>query len=163
MIPFLNLVIHKDIKYMLLSLSVCLSVCVCGPSVVLLSICTGDVGNYYYGQGHPMKPHRIRMTHNLLLNYGLYRKMEIYVWCNHNGKSRLLVTSFAYLCCNFKSPEWLDRSSVIAVSWTLAKRFTDEGCWSLLNIWNSMYLLASVSKPSLVPSQLWRPWKCEGL
>lgn len=36
-----------------------------------------------------MKPHRIRMTHNLLLNYGLYRKMEIYVsidfvfenWC----------------------------------------------------------------------------------
>lgn len=38
----------------------------------------GDVGNYYYGPGHPMKPHRIRMTHNLLLNYGLYRKMEIY-------------------------------------------------------------------------------------
>ena len=37
------------------------------------------MGNYYYGQGHPMKPHRIRMTHNLLLNYGLYRKMEIYV------------------------------------------------------------------------------------
>ncbi len=25
-----------------------------------------------------MKPHRIRMAHNLLLNYGLYRKMEIY-------------------------------------------------------------------------------------
>ena len=32
-----------------------------------------------YGQGHPMKPHRIRMAHNLLLSYGLYRKMEIYV------------------------------------------------------------------------------------
>jgi histone deacetylase 1/2 len=38
----------------------------------------GDIGNYYYGQGHPMKPHRMRMTHNLLLNYGLYRKMEVY-------------------------------------------------------------------------------------
>lgn len=38
----------------------------------------GDVGNYYYGQGHPMKPHRIRMTHNLLVNYGLYRKMQIF-------------------------------------------------------------------------------------
>ena len=25
-----------------------------------------------------MKPHRIRMTHNLLVNYGLYRKMQIY-------------------------------------------------------------------------------------
>ena len=38
-----------------------------------------EIGNCYYGQGHPMKPHRIRMAHNLLLNYGLYRKMEIYV------------------------------------------------------------------------------------
>lgn len=45
---------------------------------------SGDVGNYYYGQGHPMKPHRIRMTHNLLLNYGLYRKMEIYVSIDPN-------------------------------------------------------------------------------
>lgn len=46
----------------------------------------GDIGNYYYGQGHPMKPHRIRMTHNLLLNYGLYRKMEIYVNTNRLSK-----------------------------------------------------------------------------
>jgi len=37
-----------------------------------------EIGNYYYGQGHPMKPHRIRMTHSLLLNYGLYKKMHIY-------------------------------------------------------------------------------------
>lgn len=40
---------------------------------------SGDVGNYYYGTGHPMKPHRIRMTHNLLLNYGLYKQMQIFV------------------------------------------------------------------------------------
>lgn len=38
----------------------------------------GDVGNYYYGQGHPMKPHRVKMTHNLLLNYGLYKHMTVY-------------------------------------------------------------------------------------
>lgn len=25
-----------------------------------------------------MKPHRMGMTHNLILNYGLYRRMEIY-------------------------------------------------------------------------------------
>jgi len=37
-----------------------------------------EVGNYYYGQTHPMKPHRIRMTHNLLLNYGLYKHLEIF-------------------------------------------------------------------------------------
>lgn len=47
--------------------------------MVVFHCLSGDIGNYYYGQGHPMKPHRIRMTHNLLLNYGLYRKMEIYV------------------------------------------------------------------------------------
>lgn len=52
---------------------------------VLFLYISGDVGNYYYGQGHPMKPHRIRMTHNLLLNYGLYRKMEIYVCLNYSN------------------------------------------------------------------------------
>lgn len=30
-----------------------------------------DVGNYHYYLGHPMKPHRIRMAHNLIVNYGL--------------------------------------------------------------------------------------------
>eukprot|EP00981_Chlorochromonas_danica_P004293 scaffold865_cov160-Ochromonas_danica.AAC.12 len=37
-----------------------------------------DIGNYHYGQGHPMKPHRVRMTHNLVVNYGLYRKMDCF-------------------------------------------------------------------------------------
>ncbi|WVQ82692.1 hypothetical protein IAT38_004824 [Cryptococcus sp. DSM 104549] len=30
-----------------------------------------DVGNYHFGLGHPMKPHRIRMAHSLVVNYGL--------------------------------------------------------------------------------------------
>uniref|UniRef100_A0A0D6QSK5 Histone deacetylase n=1 Tax=Araucaria cunninghamii TaxID=56994 RepID=A0A0D6QSK5_ARACU len=36
-----------------------------------------DVGNYYYGQGHPMKPHRMRMAHNLIVHYGLHQRMEV--------------------------------------------------------------------------------------
>ena len=43
-----------------------------------------DVGNYAYVAGHPMKPHRIRVAHSLIMNYGCYKKMEIYVsppWC----------------------------------------------------------------------------------
>lgn len=36
-----------------------------------------EVGNYYYGQGHPMKPHRIRMTHDLLAHYGLLQQMQV--------------------------------------------------------------------------------------
>ncbi|XP_077220334.1 histone deacetylase 6-like [Tasmannia lanceolata] len=35
------------------------------------------IGDYYYGQGHPMKPHRIRMAHNLIIHYSLHRLMEI--------------------------------------------------------------------------------------
>ncbi|KAI8846436.1 histone deacetylase 1 [Chytridium lagenaria] len=36
-----------------------------------------DIGNYHYGPQHPMKPQRIRMTHNLIVNYGLYKHLEI--------------------------------------------------------------------------------------
>lgn len=62
----------------------------------------GDVGNYYYGQGHPMKPHRIRMTHNLLLNYGLYRKMEIYVsQCTQIPEKNRCTHDTRY-CCSLK-------------------------------------------------------------
>jgi hypothetical protein len=61
-----------------------------------------DVGNYAYVSGHPMKPHRIRMTHSLVMNYGLYKKMEIYVNCldlpspcgNTNGKCTACETRF---------------------------------------------------------------------
>lgn len=62
---------------------------------------SGDIGNYYYGQGHPMKPHRIRMTHNLLLNYGLYRKMEIYV--SFSTFIKHVVFSFFIICCKLFS------------------------------------------------------------
>lgn len=37
-----------------------------------------DVGNYMYNVGHVMKPHRIRMAHSLIMNYGLYKDLEIY-------------------------------------------------------------------------------------
>ena len=72
-----------------------------------------DIGNNYYGQGHPMKPHRIRMTHNLLLNYGLYRKMEIYV-------SSPILTTEVYDCFSVRriapaplKDEWHSRSVIL--------------------------------------------------
>ena len=62
----------------------------------------GEIGNYHYGQGHPMKaraasrsraacthgsaararapqPHRVRMAHHLIVNYGLYKQMDVFV------------------------------------------------------------------------------------
>ena len=38
-----------------------------------------DIGNFAYVAGHPMKHHRIRLAHSLIMNYGVYKKMEIYV------------------------------------------------------------------------------------
>jgi len=32
----------------------------------------------FVGPGHPMKPHRLAVTHSLVLNYGLYKKMQLY-------------------------------------------------------------------------------------
>lgn len=37
-----------------------------------------DVGNFHYGPGHPMKPHRLSVIHSLVMNYGLHKKMQIY-------------------------------------------------------------------------------------
>uniref|UniRef100_A0A8D0D173 Histone deacetylase 3 n=1 Tax=Sander lucioperca TaxID=283035 RepID=A0A8D0D173_SANLU len=37
-----------------------------------------DVGNFHYGAGHPMKPHRLSLTHSLVLHYGLYKKMMVF-------------------------------------------------------------------------------------
>ena len=36
-----------------------------------------EVGNFHYGPGHPMKPHRLSVTHSLVLNYGLHKHMQV--------------------------------------------------------------------------------------
>ncbi|KAF8885808.1 histone deacetylase RPD3 [Infundibulicybe gibba] len=36
-----------------------------------------DVGAYTYGLGHPMKPHRIRVTHDLVTAYDMLGKMHV--------------------------------------------------------------------------------------
>ncbi|KIK34484.1 hypothetical protein CY34DRAFT_812853 [Suillus luteus UH-Slu-Lm8-n1] len=37
----------------------------------------GDTGSYTYGLGHPMKPHRMRVTHDLVSAYGMLDKMHV--------------------------------------------------------------------------------------
>ena len=36
-----------------------------------------EVGNVNYGGGNPMRPHRVRLTHSLVENYDLNRKMRV--------------------------------------------------------------------------------------
>ena len=49
----------------------------------------GELGENYYGANHPMKPHRLCMTHHLVLGYGLHKHMEVYV-SNSPGPARAL-------------------------------------------------------------------------
>jgi len=37
-----------------------------------------QIGNYHYGEGHPMRPHRVRLTHHLVVEYGLYRHVNVF-------------------------------------------------------------------------------------
>lgn len=38
-----------------------------------------EVGNFHYGPKHPMKPHRLALTHALVMEYGLLDKMDVYI------------------------------------------------------------------------------------
>ncbi len=59
-----------------------------------------DIGNYAYVTGHPMKPHRIRLAHSLVMNYNVYKFLEIYVSssdCSGVGSGRAqLLTMFCF-------------------------------------------------------------------
>lgn len=58
-----------------------------------------DIGNYAYVTGHPMKPHRIRLAHSLIMQYNLYLKMEIYVsiaaWDDPSHRQKTYLTDLS--------------------------------------------------------------------
>lgn len=37
-----------------------------------------EIGNFYYDEGHPMKPIRVRMTHELVLALGLHNHLQVF-------------------------------------------------------------------------------------
>jgi len=37
-----------------------------------------SLGNYHLGEGHPMRPHRVRLTHHLVVEYGLYKHLNVF-------------------------------------------------------------------------------------
>lgn len=36
-----------------------------------------ELGDFYYGPTHPMKPHRVRMAHDLIVRYDLYKHLQV--------------------------------------------------------------------------------------
>ena len=65
-----------------------------------------EIGNYYYGTGHPMKPHRVKMAHSLIVHYGLASHMEVRVVCNpavaSNTPQALICTTLVVHLLKFK-------------------------------------------------------------
>mmetsp|Transcript_19249 Transcript_19249/g.41624 ORF Transcript_19249/g.41624 Transcript_19249/m.41624 type:complete len:381 (+) Transcript_19249:3-1145(+) len=57
-----------------------------------------DIPNHHYGPGHPMKPGRLKLAHNLVLSYGLYRKMDMFR--PHRASAEEMA--------QFHSPEYID-------------------------------------------------------
>jgi len=43
-----------------------------------------DIGNYHYGNMHPMKPHWMRMTDSLIKSYGMDQKLDWMVSFPHS-------------------------------------------------------------------------------
>ncbi|KAH9387071.1 histone deacetylase 1/2 [Nematocida major] len=37
-----------------------------------------DSGSFHYGAGHPMKPHRVAVTHSIVFAYGLQKYMDVF-------------------------------------------------------------------------------------
>jgi histone deacetylase 1/2 len=37
-----------------------------------------SVGNFVYSPNHPMRPHRVRLTHHLVVGYGLYKHLNVF-------------------------------------------------------------------------------------
>ena len=56
---------------------------------------SADVGAYTYGLGHPMKPQRMRMTHELVSAYDMLDKMHVLV--------RYLISDSEYLTLTTRS------------------------------------------------------------
>ena len=65
----------------------------------------GDMGHYYYGPGHPMKPHRLKLTHHLLLSYGMYKHLTVYVSSRSAGSFR----SRPHRAARCRDPIWQQR------------------------------------------------------
>lgn len=36
-----------------------------------------ELGLYSYGESNPMRPHRLRLTHNLVTSYGLTNRLKV--------------------------------------------------------------------------------------
>lgn len=60
-------------------------------SLIFLAMCpAGEFSTFYFGENHPMKPHRLTMTHQLVLGYDLHKHMDVFVSSSRTFSSNRL-------------------------------------------------------------------------
>jgi histone deacetylase 1/2 len=58
----------------------------CTAAIVQVSyFYDAELGDFYYGPTHPMKPHRVRMAHDLIVRYDLYKHLQVRLAGTHWG------------------------------------------------------------------------------
>ncbi|CAK9300059.1 unnamed protein product [Gordionus sp. m RMFG-2023] len=110
-----------------------------------------EVSNFHYGANHPMKPHRLALTHDLILTYKLDKYMKLY-----RPKRANEVDMY-----NFHSKEYIDflKNNKIKLqdnSKFLSKFNVGEDCPLFPNLFEfcSMYTGASLEGALLLNHQL---------
>jgi histone deacetylase 1/2 len=67
-----------------------------------------EIGNFYYGPAHPMKPLRVKITHEIIKSYNLLNKMEMILPDQHKD----FVKSIDFT--KFHSDEYVDFLATIS-------------------------------------------------
>ncbi|CAG0879524.1 unnamed protein product [Darwinula stevensoni] len=93
-----------------------------------------EVGNFHYGANHPMKPHRLAVTHSLVLNYGLHKKMAVYKPYRAN----------AHDMCRFHSEEYIDFLQRITPHSILTKSFSHFNVGDDCPVFDGLYNFCSM-------------------
>eukprot|EP00825_Cyclidium_porcatum_P024013 TRINITY_DN26573_c0_g1_i1.p1 TRINITY_DN26573_c0_g1~~TRINITY_DN26573_c0_g1_i1.p1 ORF type:complete len:444 (+),score=63.19 TRINITY_DN26573_c0_g1_i1:191-1522(+) len=71
------------------------------------------IGSFSYGNGHPMKPLRVTMTHDLIKAYGLSNDLALY---DYEYVSQYMLQQNESIFTNFHSDEYIDILKVVTPS-----------------------------------------------
>ncbi|KRX02251.1 hypothetical protein PPERSA_04873 [Pseudocohnilembus persalinus] len=56
-----------------------------------------EIGKFYYGKDHPMKPRRVAMAHSLIQQLGLYKQMDVYTARNATDEEMMQFHTKEYI------------------------------------------------------------------
>ena len=87
-----------------------------------------EIGNFFFGRNHPLKPHRVRLTHELLQAFSLERKLTTL------PASRLTTSEMS----KYHADEYASRGSFLpyAVNWARSNRLSSKDPTSIFHLFD---------------------------